>query len=43
MHWTPKVARHPAGENYRQTFVVKDGAAAPQLRALLRSFRIEGT
>jgi hypothetical protein len=24
--WTPKVARHPAGENYRQTFVVKDGA-----------------
>jgi hypothetical protein len=26
-----------------ETFVVKDGAAAPQLRALLRSYRIEGT
>ncbi len=26
-----------------ETFVVKDGAAAPQLRALLRSHRIEGT
>lgn len=25
-----------------ETFVVKDGAAAPQLRALLRSYRIEG-
>jgi hypothetical protein len=26
-----------------ETFVVKDGAAAPQLRALLRSYRVEGT
>lgn len=24
--WTPKVAKHPAGENYRQTFVVDHGA-----------------
>jgi hypothetical protein len=24
--WTAKVAKHPAGENYRQTFVVDDGA-----------------
>jgi hypothetical protein len=24
--WTPKVAKHPAGENYRQTFVVEGGA-----------------
>lgn len=24
--WTPKVAKHPAGVNYRQTFVVADGA-----------------
>lgn len=24
--WTPKVAKHPAGENYRQTFVVDQGA-----------------
>lgn len=23
--WTPKVAKHPAGENYRQTFVVDHG------------------
>jgi hypothetical protein len=26
-----------------ETFVVKDGAAAPQLRALLRGYRVEGT
>jgi len=26
-----------------ETFVVKDGAAAPQLRALLRSYRVGGT
>ena len=24
--WTPKVAKHPSGENYRQTFVVDHGA-----------------
>ncbi|WP_411675592.1 DUF1080 domain-containing protein [Caulobacter segnis] len=24
--WTPKVAKHPAGENYRDTFVVDHGA-----------------
>src|SRR5687768_1688928 len=24
--WTPKIAGHPAGDNYRQTFMVKDGA-----------------
>jgi hypothetical protein len=24
--WTPKVAKHPAGENYRQTFVADHGA-----------------
>lgn len=24
--WTPKIAGHPAGDNYRQTFVVADGA-----------------
>jgi hypothetical protein len=24
--WTPKIAKHPAGENYRQTFVVDHGA-----------------
>jgi hypothetical protein len=24
--WTPKVNHHPAGENWRDTFVVKDGA-----------------
>jgi len=24
--WTPKIAGYPAGENYRQTFVVADGA-----------------
>lgn len=24
--WTPKIAGHPAGENWRDTFVVKDGA-----------------
>jgi hypothetical protein len=24
--WTPKVAKHPVGENYRQTFVVDHGA-----------------
>jgi hypothetical protein len=23
--WTPKIAKHPAGENYRQTFVVDHG------------------
>lgn len=26
-----------------ETFLVKDGAAAPQLRALLRGYRVEGT
>ena len=24
--WTPKIARHPLGENWHDTFVVKDGA-----------------
>lgn len=24
--WTPKIAKHPVGENYRQTFVVDHGA-----------------
>jgi len=24
--WTPKIAGHPLGENYRDTFIVKDGA-----------------
>jgi Domain of Unknown Function (DUF1080) len=24
--WIPKIAKHPAGENYKQTFVVNDGA-----------------
>jgi hypothetical protein len=24
--WTPKIAKHPAGENYRQTFVIDHGA-----------------
>lgn len=24
--WTPKIAKHPAGENYRQTFVADHGA-----------------
>ncbi|PHY21522.1 DUF1080 domain-containing protein [Caulobacter sp. BP25] len=24
--WIPKIAKHPAGENYKQTFVVHDGA-----------------
>lgn len=24
--WTPKIAGHPLGENYRDTFVVKDGS-----------------
>ena len=24
--WTPKIAGYPAGENYLQTFVVRDGA-----------------
>lgn len=24
--WSPKIAKHPFGDNYRQTFIVKDGA-----------------
>lgn len=24
--WTPKIARHPVGENWRDTFIVRDGA-----------------
>jgi hypothetical protein len=24
--WTPKIARHPVGENWHDTFIVKDGA-----------------
>lgn len=24
--WTPKIARHPLGENWQDTFIVKDGA-----------------
>ena len=26
--WTPKINHHPAGENWRDTFGVKDGAIA---------------
>ena len=26
--WIPKIAGHPAGENYQQTFVARDGAIA---------------